>query len=448
MIRRGLVAAAAVVLAALTVLPGGVAQAAPNPRSDEWWFTSWDIQNKAWPLTRGSGVTVAIVDTGVNAALPGLSGAVLPGTNLDHPGGDGRTDTDTEVGRGHGTSLAELIAGQGQDFGMVGVAPEAKILPIVATTNADVATGIRYAVDHGAKVINISEGFPDLSLQGRSCQNSTQAAIAYAAQKNVVVVASAGNEGSSSNRPQWPADCAGVLAVGAVDGKKIPWTDSQRQPYVSVAAPGIQIGSVYKGHVGWSDRRYAKSSGTSQATALASGAIALVRAKNPDLSARQVVQRVINTAIDAGPPGHDNYTGSGVMIPYRSMTQDVPANAANPPFAALDKYLTAQHQPPAAAPTSGGGKKSTSPVLAAVIAVVAFVIVAGLVVLLVTRRARRRGGPVVQEQPFPGQAPGQRPFPPGPQGYGPPQPPGGPPGRPMGPPPSFLPPEDRDRRPN
>lgn len=172
MIRNSLAAAAAVALAALTVLPAGPAnaKAVPGPRSDEWQLRAWDIQNKVWPLTQGAGVTVGLIDSGVNASLPGLSSAVLSGIDFDDQKGDGRTDTDSQVGRGHGTAMAELIAGHGQDLGMVGVAPEAKILPIVAGRNpANVAPAIRWAVDHGAKVINISEGFSDIRIGGRFC---------------------------------------------------------------------------------------------------------------------------------------------------------------------------------------------------------------------------------------------------------------------------------------
>src|SRR4051794_29503480 len=122
MIRRSLAAAAALTLAALTLIPAGPAnaRAVSGPRSEEWWFRSWDIQNKVWPLTQGSGVTVGLIDSGVNASLPGLANVVLPGIDIDDHKGDGRIDTDPEKGRGHGTAMAELIAGQGQDLGMVG----------------------------------------------------------------------------------------------------------------------------------------------------------------------------------------------------------------------------------------------------------------------------------------------------------------------------------------
>jgi type VII secretion-associated serine protease mycosin len=391
--------AAAAVLAALTavvVLPAAPASAGPPaPRSQEWQFTAWDIQNKVWPLTHGEGVTVAVIDTGVQADLPGLAGVVLPGTDLDSGKGDGRVDTDQEEGRGHGTAMAELIAGQGKDFGMVGIAPGARILPITASQDPNnIGAAIVYAADHGAKVINISESDVDGSL-GMPCRNEVRSAIVHAAAKDAVIVASAGNEGDGINSRTWPADCPGVLAVGAIDGKKIPWTSTQRQPYVSVAAPGVQIWSVWEGHHGWTDRRFAAGNGTSQASALTSGAVALIRAKNPGLTARQVVQRIINTASDAGPTGFDVYTGNGAVIPYRAMTQSVPANAPNKPYEALDSYLASLSPSPApvATGTTHAAKHLPAPVLSIAVGAVAVLMLGGIVTGIVLLARRKNGQP-------------------------------------------------------
>ncbi|MFL6055463.1 MAG: S8 family serine peptidase [Actinoallomurus sp.] len=445
--------------------------AVPGPRSDSWWFKAWEIDNKVWPLSRGAGVTVAVLDSGVNAQLPGLRDVVLAGTSTV-PGeqSDGRTDSDTDMG-GHGTKMAELIAGQGEEHGFVGVAPEAKILPIRVTGVSPVeADAIRYAADHGAKVINISQATVDRRVGGAYCPYMLQDAIAYAVRKDVVVVAGAGNSALDQNPMMFPADCAGVLAVGAIDGRKLAWNRSEQHPYVSVAAPGMSINSPGKtGELSLAD-------GTSDATALTSAVVAIMRAKDPSLSARQVVQRIINTAIDAGAKGNDNATGFGAVIPLRAMTQEVSEDAPNPPFAALDKYLAANHQQPLGASVSPSSNakpsSSESPTnLASIVrlgALVAFLVIAAVVVLVVLGR-RRRGGsqPIVQEQRFPGGPPQGPPGGPGgyppvpgqfqpgqpPQGGYPGQPPqGGYPGqgpagpsvgRPQGPPPSFLPPPDR-----
>src|SRR5262249_23480905 len=127
------------------------------------------------------------------------------------------------------TGMASLIASQGIRTGFVGVAPKAKILPIKANILNEGAKAIRYAVDHHAQVINISQAAPS------TCPSDVQEAVAYAIQHDVVVVAGAGNDGDTSNSSMFPANCAGVLAVGAVDSRTVPWTKTQRQPYVTVA---------------------------------------------------------------------------------------------------------------------------------------------------------------------------------------------------------------------
>ena len=207
-----------------------VADTYPSPMSNQWWFTAWQVENKVWPITQGEGVTVGLIDSGVEARLPDFSGAVVPGTDETGGGGDGRTDTDTAAVAGHGTGMASLIAAQGRGTGFVGVSPKAKILPIVANSTMSVSKGIHYAVDHGAKVINISQGAPN-----SQCSSSSQEAVAYAIQHDVVVVAASGDYGNSSNSPLTPANCAGVLAVGAVNQQLKPWEGTERQPYVSVA---------------------------------------------------------------------------------------------------------------------------------------------------------------------------------------------------------------------
>src|SRR5262245_36574429 len=121
----------ALFMVTVTAAPGMAA--APHPLPQEWWFTTWGVQDRLWPVTQGRGVTVAVLDTGVQATVPDLSGAVLPGTDIDSGGGDGRTDTEPGAVSGHGTGMASLIAAQGNGTGFVGVAPQAKILPVVAT---------------------------------------------------------------------------------------------------------------------------------------------------------------------------------------------------------------------------------------------------------------------------------------------------------------------------
>lgn len=299
------------------------ATAAPGPLPQQWWFHTWGVNDLLWPATKGDGVTVAVIDTGVQANVPDLRGVVLRGQDAENGGGDGRTDLDREELGGHGTAMASLIAAQGQGTGMVGVAPQAKILPIVGQSTAAYAKGIRFAADQGAQVVNLSQAVPG------PCPEDLQRAIAYAINKDVVIVAGAGNDGEGANSPNSPANCAGVLAVGAVDQQFKPWEKTQRQPYVTVAAPGVRTSVVVK------NGSLTSGSGTSAASALTSGAVALLRAKFPDMSNRELVRQLVASALDISEKGKDNRTGYGIIRPNRVLTGKAPKGTTNPVF---DKY--------------------------------------------------------------------------------------------------------------
>ncbi|GAB3983196.1 hypothetical protein GCM10029978_089150 [Actinoallomurus acanthiterrae] len=301
------------------------ATATPSPREEEWWFGTWDIQDKVWPISKGRGVTVALIDTGVNATLPDLRGAVLPGTNIVGPKGKGLIDSDK--GFGHGTAMAALIAGQGAGVGMVGIAPEAKIISIRADVE-DLAPAIDYAVQRGADVINVSQGLASPSAAG-GCNVEIQRAISRAIERDIVLIAAAGNDASTEVMHSEPALCPGFLAVGAVDYEFRPWFDSQPAPYVAVAAPGVHVGSIGK-----NGTFIPKLDGTSGSSALTAGVVALVRSKYPDMSAREVVQRIIATARDVGSAGRDEKTGYGLIRPYHALVDKVSSEAPNPVFSA------------------------------------------------------------------------------------------------------------------
>jgi subtilisin family serine protease len=235
--------------------------------------------------------------------------------------------------------MAITIAGQGGNHNWLGVAPDVKILPVVHEGSTQTAA-IKWAVDHGAGVINISEGSPN------SCSDDLQQAIAYAADHQVVVIAAAGNEGQSKNSAEYPGDCAGVLAVGAIQPDLSPWPGSERQPYVAVSAPGSQIGLI-----GSDGLLYHNSWGTSISTAFTSGLAALIRSRYPHLTARQVVQRIIATVHPLPGAVPDPATGYGAIRFTRALTAAVPANAPNPVYDALDQWRAAH----AAAPPSDLG---------------------------------------------------------------------------------------------
>ncbi|HEV7898187.1 MAG TPA: S8 family serine peptidase [Planosporangium sp.] len=304
----------------------------PNPR--QWHLSeTWRVETQVWPQSQGEGVTVAVIDTGVNTRghyLPEMSDDfVLPGVDFIHEGGDGRYDSN-----GHGTEMAELIASRGAQGGFVGLAPKAKILPVRIISGKQVTQGIRWAVDHGAKVINVSVAGIAIN---EHCSPAHEEAIAYAVAHDVIIVAGAGNDGNSTNSTEQPSSCAGVTAVGAVDRSAQPWEKTQRKPYVVVAAPGagLPVKDMY-GDIGLSN-------GTSNSSALVSATMALVRAKFPDLPAREVVRRVIASAEDTGPKGKDDTTGYGLVNPGRALTGNVSKDAPNPVFDRFDA-LQAAHR--------------------------------------------------------------------------------------------------------
>ncbi|WP_345438948.1 S8 family serine peptidase [Actinoallomurus vinaceus] len=300
---------------------------------------------KIWPVTRGAGVTVAVLDSGVNAGLPELAGAVLQGGDTTGGDSDGRKDLDDEHD-GHGTAMAALIAARPQADGFAGVAPETHILPVqvsygptTSVAQTALVRGIRFAADHGAQVISISLGMNGEMIPNH-CPDDLQAAIAYAAQRDIVVVAAAGNSGDELNDHEYPAACAGVVAVGAVDSANRPWSKTQRQDYVTVAAPGV--------HIGWlasSGKYYPNGWGTSQATALTAAGVALVRSVNRSMSARTVVQRMIATANPTANTLPDSRTGYGVFRIHRALdTADFPvrADAPNPVYQRFDQWMARQ----------------------------------------------------------------------------------------------------------
>jgi type VII secretion-associated serine protease mycosin len=367
------------------------AAAVPGPHKEEWWFSGWALQQDVWPHSKGRGITVAIIDTGVNAAVPDLDGSVIPGKDFERASDRGMVDHDP--GTGHGTGMASLIAAQGRSTGWVGVAPEAKILP-VATTSDDpdrIASGIRFAADHGAKVISMSiaaewSGDPP-------CPAVVADAVVYAAERDAVLVAGSGNSGDRNNFSAFPAGCPGVVAVGAIQAQGLkPWAATQRKDYVAVAAPGAQVGSIGK-----NGRLYHNGFGTSQATALTSGVVALIRARYPDMPARQVVQRLVNTAKDVGPKGRDDQTGYGLVIADKALTANVPASAPNPVYAALDAWKAEQGrqqrqltQAPAAGQnpsSSDSGGLGSGMVLTG--AAVVLMLAVGIVMLVAVRRRRQ-----------------------------------------------------------
>lgn len=384
----------------LVVITAGPATAIPRPLPEEWWFSAWGIEKYVWPQSKGAGVVVAVLDSGVNASLPELSGVVLKGADTTGNKGDGHKDFDDREG-GHGTSMSALIAGQGGgSTGYVGIAPEAKILPVHVTAKFGdsegvyqaYAKGIRFAVDHHAKVINLSQGITSATLPDH-CESGIQDAIVYAIDHDVIVVASSGNEGRTTNWPELPGSCAGVLAVGGVEKTLRPWSGTQRQPYIAVAAPGI-------GPVMGKTGLYAPhATGTSISAALTSAAIAIIRSRNPHMPARTVVQRLMATAYHPKSPPWNDQTGYGPIQITSAMNPQrypVPTNAPNPVYERFDKWQASRYGPVpressgARMPATHDHKSSHQGTPTALIVPTvagAFLILGGLLAALVRRRS-------------------------------------------------------------
>jgi membrane-anchored mycosin MYCP len=280
--------------------------------------TPWAQQaldfSSVWDLSEGLGITVAVVDSGVDYS-PQLAGRV---DAID------LTKTGAEDCVGHGTAVASIIAAsdlRARGVPFTGVAPEARILSVKVTNNANsfptslLAAGIEDATIRGASVINVS------AQDGNSSQ--LHAAVDFALRRNVVVVAAGGNDRQESNGtiikgPFYPASYPGVLSVGAVERDGALAQFSDRLSHVAVTAPGWDVTAAVP-------RGYAKLTGTSFSTAFVAGVAALVRARFPSMSAAQVVRRIEATADGTTGPG----TGNGLVNPLQAVTAIMPSLPAS-----------------------------------------------------------------------------------------------------------------------
>ncbi|MEV6488439.1 type VII secretion-associated serine protease mycosin [Actinoplanes sp. NPDC051633] len=302
----------------VSALPGQPV-AAETVRSEQWHLKTLNVTG-AWEYATGGGVTVAVIDSGVDSHHVDLEGQVLPGLDLV----DAKGDADTDL-VGHGTTVSALIAGKDDGAGVVGIAPKAKILPVRVLDRANryddaviVANGVRWAVDRGARVIN-------LSLGGSGSSPALAAALDYAFAKDVVVVACTGNTSASSASGVWyPAREPGVLAVAGLErsGDTL-WSGSITGPETVVAAPATQL-------VGARPGGYWRVQGTSFAAPMASATAALIRSRWPDMTAGEVINRIIKTSHDRGPQGRDAKYGYGMIDPTAALTAVIPATEANP----------------------------------------------------------------------------------------------------------------------
>ncbi|MFJ4173701.1 S8 family serine peptidase [Microbacterium sp. NPDC089696] len=328
--------AAATVVASVLLL--GAATAPPVPddpqdptRAAEYWLDGARIR-EAWQTTRGEGVTIAVIDTGIGKVPGVFDEAVIGGTDVSGTGtADGRTPLGAVDGN-HGSWVASLAAGRGaaDGTGMIGVAPEANLLSISVGFGAaaavpfteQVAKAMRWAVDNGADIINLS-----FTTNTLDWDRSWDDAFLYAFEHDAVVVVAAGNRGSGTDMIGAPATIPGVLTVGGVDQTGTASIEASTQ--------GITIGisAPSEGLLGVSaDGKIVSWRGTSGAAPIVAGIAALIRSAHPDLDAANVINRIIRTAIPvegmSGTP--DPLYGYGLIDAQAAVTADVPKVDANP----------------------------------------------------------------------------------------------------------------------
>jgi type VII secretion-associated serine protease mycosin len=304
------------------------------PTSDQYAASQWALDpakttfSTAWKTTLGKNVKVAVVDTGVQATHPDLAGQVLAGktflkgTSITNKAAlDPRTDS-----CGHGTHVAGTIAAlRNNGIGVSGAAPGVKILPVKVLNcsgyASDVANGIKWAADNGAKVIN-------LSLGGTTDDAGQDAAIAYARSKGAVVVAAAGNNWFDAtcnplgnNKTSYPGASPGVIGVAAIQSNYTRSCFSNIGAYVDLAAPGTNVLSTYPTNLTLTGfAPYASMSGTSMATPYVSAAAALVLSRWPHCKPDYVQKRLQNRARHLGSGTHNNSFGFGLVDPAKAVT--------------------------------------------------------------------------------------------------------------------------------
>jgi type VII secretion-associated serine protease mycosin len=291
-------------LAVLSLLLVGASATPANAdtvRARQWHLDAMHA-DEMWETSTGRGITVAVIDSGVDDTLADLKGQVLEGRDFSAQRGDEHTDI-----AGHGTGIAALIAATGSRGavnGSYGLAPGTKILPVRMRYNEEefgqvdagaeyarvLTKAIRYAADSKAQIINISMATANSPGRKNVGTPALAAAVRYALAKGKLIFAGAGNTGDTSNRPQYPASTPGVVGVGAITAQIKRASFSQHGPEVDITAPGVDMYHACPGGT-----EICESDGTSDATAIASASAALIWSKHPDWTNNQVLRVLINT---------------------------------------------------------------------------------------------------------------------------------------------------------
>ena len=408
-------AAVLTVLGVLGFAPA-IATASPtaghaNARDQEWWLADLRV-TQAWQKSEGSGITVAVLGTGVDAEYPGLAGSVITGPDYT---GSGRGPGSPYWGV-EGTAVAGIIAAHTRDWGLVGIAPAAKILSIRVTLEFndplasdqaisrrlpdEIAAGIRYATDHDARIIDLpldpgtlgltSTGDP-AAAGGSAAERS---AIAYALSKGVVLVAPSGDDGMGSEIVNYPAAYPGVIAVGAIGRTGQLASFSSRQSYTSLTAPGVSLVAAAQ------PDGVDTISSTSTASGIVAGVAALVLSRFPHLTVAQVTQVLLEstattaagTSLPPLPARSPGGAGYGTVDAIRALNLAAFITAAEQPRQPAPVVSAAKPaRPPVAAPRRPPASTLAGSVLRDAVAAVCALIVLLVVALLIVRFRRDRG---------------------------------------------------------
>lgn len=331
----------AVLVAILVALVPHAVSADPV-RDRQYWLSDYGF-TKAWELSQGEGIKVAVIDTGIDGSHPSLEGAVVGGTDVS---GLGSTDGLTPVGQNsyHGTMVASLIAGRGnpgnEASGILGTAPKAQLLSVSMAfgvdgvdTDSQIAKGIVWAVDNGARVINLS-----LTRNSVSWPQSWDQAFLYAFENDVVIVAAVGNRLDGTEQVSAPATIPGVIAVAGVDMNANASELSSTSGFtIGVTAPSENLVAAYPGG------EYRLWSGTSGAAPIVSGLVALIRSLYPEMDAANVVNRVIQSAIKNGFENYSSSYGYGLIDAKAALEIDL-AEVSENPLGSLSEWVTLYRQ--------------------------------------------------------------------------------------------------------
>ena len=377
---------------------------ADSVRSQEWWLRALHVTD-AWRSTKGAGVTVAVLDTGVDPKQADLTGSVITGPDYTH---SGRIPGGPYWGV-HGTAMASIIAGHGHGtgdaLGIVGVAPEAKILSVRVTLESDdplmsdpavagglpnaIARGIRYAVRRHATVVDLPlDPVTAAGVAGAGASRAERAAVAYALARHVVLVAPAGDDGAGTDAVNYPAAYPGVISAGAFNEKFIKAPYSSRQAYVTPLVTarrdaGVTAASGLTG--------YAQVDSTSAASAVVAGIVALIRAQFPKLTPAQVRQVLTTSTVFRPRGGRSDGSGYGTADAAAALMAASKLVEAVPSEAASAGAVAAQAPPSAPAVHSTVVRKNLSHSLItdAGIAVTVFIVLLGCILGFTAWRRRR-----------------------------------------------------------